>query len=189
MPKSLNLFIVFAFLGLMALPFTNCGNYADPANESVLDAFSEECDEDCIMPKSENLQLKVNLSQSGQVDVPPDLIDFNLGGDCNEGGYPYNVIRWELYSNGTRVRESGMTGMVGGGAAAHSVCVNGRFLIYINLNAIAQDPVNRTGLNTGAGRGPYDLYVEIFGSETPNGVAMIRNSVKGRHRVSLVPTP
>lgn len=189
MTKSLNLFIVFAFLGLTTLPFTNCGNYADPANESVLDAFSEECDDDCIMPKSENLQIKANLPEGSQVTITPADIDFNLGGDCNEGGYPYNIIRWELFYNGVKVRDSGMAGLVGGGGNAHSVCVNGRFLVYINLNAIAADPVNRTGLNTGAGRGPHDLYLEVFGREDATTMNIIRNSVKGRQRISLIPSP
>ena len=125
------------------------------------------------------------MGSSTTYTVPAGLTEFNLGGDCNEGGYPYNFIRWELKLNGATVRTSGMTGMAASGTV-DSRCVNGRYLLYVNLNSIAQDPVNRTGLNTSSGtRAAYDLYIEIYGMDSTNDPAPKRNMVKGRARVSL----
>ena len=68
-----------------------------------------------------------------------------------------------------------------------SRCVNGRFLLYINLRAITEDNVNRTGLSTGATRAPYDLYIEIYGQDSSTDTTPERNPTKGRMRVSLLP--
>lgn len=186
MQKFLRINIVLGFIGLSLLPFTNCGKYADPANEELYSENLEACDDDCIMPKPDYLSIKVNVGGGSQYDVPTGLAEWNLGGDCNEGGYPHNTIRWELKLNGTTVRHSGMTGM-SGNTPVNSRCVNGRFLLYINLSSIPQDPVNRTGLMTGAGspRTSYDLYVEIVGQNVPNDPEPIRNPTKARTRISL----
>ena len=44
--------------------------------------------------------------------------------------------------NGTKVRDSNMTGMAGS-SNVNSRCVNGRYLLYMNMNPIAGDNVNR----------------------------------------------
>jgi len=187
MSGRMRILTAFGLIGLMALPFTNCGQYADPANSDLYSQGLEECDDDCITPKVEHLTLKANVGSGTRYDVPANLTEWNLGGDCNEGGFPSNVIRWELILNGTMVRHSGMLGMVPGSVSVHSKCVNGRFLLYINLSAIPEDPVNRTGLMTGAGtnRAAYDLYIEIYGQKIPNDPAPVRNPLNGRSRLSL----
>jgi|GEM_PF-1981629 len=179
-------FLALSVTALMVSPFTNCGQYADPASEELYNQSLDECDDDCVMPKAENLSVKANVGSGNDYGVPAGLTEWNLGGDCNEGGYPSNYIRWELYLNGTLVRHSGMLGMAGSNPV-HSRCVNGRFLLYVNLSSIAEDPVNRSGLMYGSGtnRAAYDLWIEIYGQKTANDPAPVRNSVKGRSRVSL----
>jgi hypothetical protein len=170
----------------MLLPFTNCGQYADPASEDLYSLDIDSCDDDCILPKPENLQIKPNVGTGNEYSVPVGLTEWNIGGDCNEGGYPYNLVRWELMLNGAVVRHSGMLGMAGSNAV-NTRCVNGRFLLYINLAAIPEDNVNRSGLNTGVGtvRSAYDLYIEIYGQNVLNDPAPVRNPQKGRTRLSL----
>ncbi len=181
--------LALGITGLMVAPFTNCGQYADPASEELFNQSIDDCDDDCIAPKTENLAVKANVGSGTDYSVPAGLTDWNLGGDCNEGGYPANIIRWELFLNGVRVRHSGMTGMDARNpnSAVDSRCINGRFLLYINLSAIPQDQVNRTGLMNGAGtaRSAYDLYIEIYGQKAINDPAPLRNPGKGRSRLSL----
>lgn len=184
--KSLRLSLAALATLLMLTQFNNCSGYQTPTN-SERSSLDVVCDADCITPTLDNLEIKVNLGGGTEYSVPADLAEWNMGGDCNEGGYPYNTIIWELYLNGVKVRDSSMTGMAGANNV-NSRCVNGRFLLYLNMAAIAADNVNRTGLRTGAGttRASYDLYVEIFGQTTLNGTAQ-RNSLKGRKRISLLP--
>jgi hypothetical protein len=79
-----------------------------------------------------------------------------------------------------------MLGMAGN-VPVHSRCVNGRFLLYINMSSIPEDPVNRSGLMTGVGtnRASYNLYIEIYGQRIPNDPAPVRNPGKGRYTLSL----
>lgn len=172
----------------MMTQFNNCGNYAEVAGANA-SSSSILCDEDCVTPVVENLSLKANMRGQGtEFQVPIAMSEFNIGGDCNEAGYvAYNSIRWELQLNGVTVRNSGMAGLVSGGPA-HSKCVNGRFLVYVNLASIPEDPVNRGGLryiNGNNARAAYDLYIEIYGQETATS-APVRNIQKGRSRISLL---
>ncbi|MGE3683156.1 MAG: hypothetical protein AB7G93_15645 [Bdellovibrionales bacterium] len=184
--KTITFVVIMVISVAVMTPFTNCGKYADPMTFSSSSQITE-CDEDCIQPTTANLSVKAHLKDSSnEFKVTADLIEWNLGGDCNEGGFPHNTIRWELMLNGVKVRDSGMLG-IAGNQSAHSRCVNGRFLLYINMAAINEDNVDRTGLATGAGaRASYDLYIEIFGQERASGQGH-RNSSKGRTRVTLIP--
>lgn len=173
----------------MLTQFTNCGEYSSPNNSSASSSVVACTNTSCITPTLDNLSAKVNLGGGADYSVPTGLAEFNLGGDCNEGGYPYNIITWELFLNGAKVRTSNSPGMILGSPSANvnSACVNGRFLIYINLTAIPQDNVNRAGLLNGSGgRSQYDLYVEVSGRDSPAG-DLIRNSLKGRTHVTLIP--
>jgi hypothetical protein len=159
--------------------FTNCSPYATNqsslSSESVINCSTS----DCISKTVANLSLKINWGNTNEFHVTPDLAEFNLGGDCNEGGYPYNTVRWELHLNNAMVRHSGMI-------PANSRCVNGRFMIYVFLGTTAGDPVNRTGLRTQNGtKATYDLWVEIEGQDTPGGPPQ-RNALKGRTRMTLL---
>ncbi len=165
----------------MVTQFNNCGTYSD-APGTVSASSSVNClDDTCINSSIDSISLKVNYGGATEFSVTPDQAEFNLGGDCNEGGFPFNTIRWELHLNGVMVRHSGLL-------SVDSRCINGRFLVYINLSAIAgADPVDRTGLKTSnpAIRSPYDLWIEVYGQNVPGGTAQ-RNNLKGKTRISLI---
>ena len=102
-------------VGLMT-QFNNCGNYAEPALVEA-NMASVSCDTPkCISPKATALNIAPHVGSAGEYGVPPALSEFNLGGDCNEGGYPANTVRWELWLNGVVVRHSGMQITSGGNA-------------------------------------------------------------------------
>lgn len=185
--RWLSLTLVFT---AMVTQFNNCGNYADTPTYSA-SASSVTCDSDSCSPKSiDNLSLQVNLGGNTEYSVTPDLGVFNMGGDCNEGGFPFNTVKWELYLNNVKVRDSSMAGLNGAGNA-NTRCVNGRFTLFVNLSAISEDPVDRTGLQIPGStvnnlqRRPYDLWVEIYGQETAGGAPQ-RNLLKARKRISLI---
>ena len=170
---------------LLVTTFTNCSPYSQSDNSSDGGLSDLSCTTAaCINPTPDNLSIKINLSGGNQFPVPRGLIDFNLAGECNEGGFAYNTITWELDQAdqpGTpRVRES--TSM-----NASSRCVNGRFSIYINLASTGVDPVNRTGLLGGdGGYHPYTIKVAIFGQNTFGGPQQTGNNSLGSS-VSLLP--
>ncbi len=181
--------LFYPVLGLLLLSqFNNCGAYQDPSTSSELGSLGITCDNAaCITPNLDHLNVKANLpSVSTNYDVAANVGEFNIGGDCNEGGFADNIIRWELYYNNARVRDSGMTGMIlsSPSASVNSRCINGRFLLYVNLFAIPQDNVNRQGLWTGSARSAYDLYIEIMVRNKSTEIYQ-RNSFKGRTRVIL----
>lgn len=178
MTKSLRVLAGVTFLILMVTEFNNCGDYSSDMNVSGASALS--CTStSCVTPTADNLKITPHL-QNGEYDVPANLSEFNIGGDCNEGGYPFNKIHWELSLNGVVVRNSSET--IAGGPA-DTTCVNGRFLIYVNLAAIPEDNVDRTGLSTGAGRTSYSLNVYIYGETGPSGPTF--SSIGSRTAVPL----
>ncbi len=173
---SLSLIVV-----AMVTQFNNCGTYSDAPGVTNTSSTVTCLDDDCIDSSVDNLSLKVNFGGGTEFSVPPDQAEFNLGGDCNEAGFPYNTIRWELHLNAVMVRHSGML-------SADSRCINGRFLVYINLSPITgADPVDRTGLKTQNPliRSPYELWIEVYGQNVPGGTPQ-RNTIKGKTRISLI---
>lgn len=185
MMKTLKSLGLIAILFVVATQFTNCGQPEIALSES--DNSIQDCDADCITPKSGNLALNLHVGGSGtQYSVPTGLAEFNLGGDCNEGGFGYNLVRWDLYYGGVMVRNSNMP--MGGFSTVNTQCINGRYGLYINLRSIpGYDPVDRAGLRTSSGgRGTYDLYVEIFGMDSSADTTVERGP-NGRIRVSLIP--
>lgn len=170
--------------------FNNCGTYQDVDPGSLMSLYSIDCpDSDCITPVMDNLSVRPILPGGvSSLGIQGGLAEFNVGGDCNEGGYPLNVIKWELLLNGNRVRHSGMAGMISMNpyVNVNSRCINGRFLIYVNLAPIPEDPVNRAGLvGPGGPRYPYDLYVEICGQNSTVDVPQC-NPVRARTRIMLL---
>jgi hypothetical protein len=177
-------------LGLALLAqFNNCGSYN--ADSGGTDLYGISCsDESCLNPSIDYMSVKANLpSGNSEQGIQPGLAEFNIGGDCNEGGFALNTIRWELFLNGRKVRDSGMLGMIASSPSlnVNSRCINGRFLIYVNLNSIPEDPVNRAGLMIGSGssRSSYDLYIEVYGQKS-SLEAPQRNPLRARSRVALL---
>lgn len=141
------------FLSLLLTQFTNCDVYSD---NSLFQTFTSVCQgQDCIQQNSEFLEIKIN--SEGDIPIASDVGRFNVGGECNEGGYPSNVITWSLYDDVGFVHNSAKVGK-------NSECVMGRFKIDILLTDPAQPNPSRTGLRNASGnRVPYRLEVEIRG--------------------------
>lgn len=163
--------IWFAPLVLLILTqFNNCSPYAQSDNSELSSLGDLVCDTDCITPTAANLAIMPVLFEGAQLRIPVNLGDFDIGGTCNEGGYPYNVITWQLYdANRNLVRDSS-------GANALSSCVNGRFRAYVKLSPIASDGADRTGLEKNGNpkdRQSYYLRFQIFGQLVQNGALQI----------------
>lgn len=190
-PKSLGRGLV-ALLGLLLLlQFNNCGGFQNVDNLGTDVLASLNCGGRlCIEPNASYLALTANLA-SGTSDktIGVNLSEFNIAGDCNEGGFPYNTIRWELWLNGAAVRNSTMMGMSPSAAIRmDNRCINGRYFIYVNLAALPEDPRNRTGLLTngvGSVRSNYQLYIEVIGQDTQYDTNSSRRS--RRALVNLIP--
>lgn len=143
----------------------------------------------CLHQNSQNLEIRVN--SGGDYRVIAGLADFDLGGDCNEGAFPSNIIKWELYLDGKLKRHSGMHPLVNGqpdlSKNFHSACVDGRFKIYLPLYAISDDGVSRAGLAdpaAGGARREYVLEIEVIGF---NESGQEQHNSISRKKLFLVP--
>lgn len=191
MNKSLLHAIPVLVFGLLVLSqFNNCStNQADQPVTTYTDESSQGTNpctiSGCVEPSDSWLKLTANVPGS-QFGVTAPQREFNIGGDCNEGGYPSNEIRWELGLNGAMVRNSTFAGLVPDGGTANSQCVNGRYMIYVNLSNIPQDPVDRVGLRTSGGvRSSYTLDIQLFSKDKTGGSHT--ETINAKKRVILMP--
>lgn len=171
MREGLRAFL-FASLFLL-LPFNNCssGDYASQPDPNV---DSTVCDQTQVSCKIKSLT--VNPGQN-PIQINKSDADFPVGGTCNDGGFTSNSIVWQLYFNSTTtpVRTSYMAGA----SPSPIQCVNGTFSFDVNLLAITDDNVNRTGLYGGV----YTLKVWIEGVDSQGN--HYANSVDGWRIVNL----
>lgn len=185
MNRSLKIFACTALGVLLLSQFNNCAQSEQPVTSYTSEPSVSSCTgASCVQANDAWIKIKANLA--GDFGVHAALTEFNIGGDCNEGGFADNDVAWTLLLNGSPVRNSTMSGLAGTGPAL-SKCVNGRFMIYINLAAIASDNVNRTGLRTGVGttRSTYGVRINIT-SKDGLGVNHT-NSTFGLNNIFLVP--
>lgn len=167
--------LIFGLLVLMS--FNNCGVYESgltDANSFQMASLNCQSETDCVTRS--NLNLKITPLPNSTFYVAPSLQAFNIGGDCNEAGYPNHQIVWRLKLNNAVVRHSGMQIH---GQTWNSVCVNGKFRVYVNLAPIGEDPVDRTGLMYGSGtnKASYDLEFEILAQDSDGN--WVRNASQG----------
>lgn len=104
---------------ILVTQFTNCDVYSQ---NSLFNQYSQDCGTDCAGPTGQDmLQLRVN--SPNPLPVASSLVAVTVGGDCNEGGFPDNSIKWAYISN--------VTGQAWTSGLAK--CVNGRFSLNVNL--------------------------------------------------------
>jgi hypothetical protein len=126
-----------ALLTMTLTEFTNCAG--DQSTDQPSTVAATDCvNTSCINPSLINVSVTPHL-YNGAFLVPSTGI-FNIGGDCNEGGYPFNRVHWDLMAGGRSLRNSSQAVM--SGASADTNCINGRFVIYINFNPISGDANN-----------------------------------------------
>lgn len=142
---------VVVFLSLLLTQFTNCDVYSD---NSLFQTFTNVCQgQECIQSdNAELLEIKVNTE--GDIPIDAAVYSFDIGGECNEGGFGSNQVIWSLYEDGTFLIDSNQTG-------SSTSCNMGRFQsrVYLSLSGV----INRPGLNGPSGRVPHRLEIEIKG--------------------------
>jgi hypothetical protein len=185
MQKASRFVLLGIGLSLILTQFINCGSYQ--AADSTLDGASAVActNTSCTLANTDNMSITPHVA-NGEYAVPAGLSEFNLGGDCNEGGFlappagtpanslgtASNYIHWDLVDpSGAIVRSSAM--QIAAGLNMESKCINGRFLIYVILSPITlnnADPYDRTGLALPNGtRSAYNLHITIFGVDPTTG--------------------
>ena len=113
-------------LGLLT-QFTNCDVYSD---SSVFDAASStSCiGVDCDTADAEILELSAPV----EVFILSTARSIDLGGECNEAGFPNNIITWNLM---TSIGAS-INNCTGTGSGVCGKCVMGRYQLLVNFAAV-----------------------------------------------------
>ncbi len=125
--------LLLSFIMVMVM-FINCQNVEEPA---VVESSSHCIDVDankCSEPKEDLLSLIVH-SPSSEIFLQPHQSQFNISGDCNEGGFQDHMIAWELYANSSLISSSMEEKQT-------LKCSQGHFLILVQL------PVRRNNQNS-----------------------------------------
>lgn len=165
------------FLTVLLTQFTNCDVYS---NNSLFQTLSTECVEvDCVGQNPDFIEIKLFTDQ-GEFYVANDASTFDLGGECNEGGFAKNQIVWTLKT----AQQALIHNSIQAGVTAH--CEMGRFQIKIILNPVGAT-VNRTGLRNANGTPvPHYLDIEIIPYDEADKPM---EGTLGRQSVILRPAP
>lgn len=128
MRKKLWLALSFTILAVALMPFTNCDNYSE---NSPFGDYSSSCIDfpemdECKGQSAKLLELRINSSKDIYVNLGD--ITIPISGDCNEAGFPDNVIIWELYIENQRILSSTETSPVSSGR-----CVDGQFVLQVRV--------------------------------------------------------
>ena len=183
---------VLVFGLLILAQFNNCDTAQTASGIGALASMDPSvnlCNGDtCTYQNAANLS--VTTSYSSSVGVMPGLQELNIAGDCNEGGFPTNLIRWELKRNvsGTAMTMRSST-MVYNGHSMNSQCVRGRFTLDIYLGPITEDMVDRSGLKYANGypnTTTYSLTIDIIGYDN-NGQPYTNSLMGGEQTIYLIP--
>jgi hypothetical protein len=127
----------------------------------------------------------ISLNPGGDQAITSSQGDFDVGGTCNAGGFPVNVITWQLKNSaGTVVRNSGM---IFNNQQWNGQCITGKFHLYIVLVPLTEDNNDRTGLKdpTLGTRSFYTLTMTLTGYDS-TGTAQ-NNNVFGVRTINLTP--
>ncbi len=156
------LIYLFGAIFLITIPFTNCDT--SNSGNGLFNTLTSVCQPDssgynpCVLQDPSTIQLQVNsgsLIQLPYTTTTAGGFTFDVGGDCNEGGYiatpgsatdqSYNEIHYSFLtpqggvisqSDGASVNTgcSGVdtNGWLSGGPGNHkSACINGRFTVQV----------------------------------------------------------
>jgi len=167
--------LIISFIGtgiaFLLIIFTNCDVYSENNLFAEVDMNCIDTG-DCDEKSSEYLELRINSLNN--FPLKSDQTTFDIGGECNEGGYSRNEIIWELYrTDGSGPIRNSSTYSLNG------TCINGRFSIQVKLS----NPTLEENSGTG-NRAAHRLYVEIVGID---GNKRFKNSLLGRKSIVLIP--
>ncbi|MBK7842661.1 MAG: hypothetical protein IPJ71_03040 [Bdellovibrionales bacterium] len=164
------LFILSLGIGVAASLsfFTSCDVYSE--NNLFAELKSSCVDTNsCTHQSSEFMELKINTENNYPVAVSD--IEFDVAGDCNEGGFEQNLVLWELFLDNTLVQSSQNLGL-------GTTCVYGQFSARVRLP--------RAGLQDTTGvRREHRLDVELIGID-PNG-ELFKNPLMAKKSITVSP--
>jgi hypothetical protein len=176
-----------------SLPFDNLSQLTacDPPDPSqTFNSNAPAPNTNCTLPDQQNLAI-----QPGPVDpVASGIQQIQIGGTCNAGAYPLNVIRWALnLSNASGLTLVRTSDMIYNGQAWNGKCVNGRFTVWLNLlptdsGYASEDTSDRSGLvdpTTGLQTSGYSLDITITGYDSTGQPYL--NAINGTQTVNLTP--
>ncbi len=148
--------------------FTSCDVYSE--NNLFAELKSNCVDKNnCVHQSSEFMELKINTENNYPVGISD--IEFDVAGDCNEGGFEQNLVLWELFLDNTLIQSSQNLGL-------GTTCVYGRFSTRVKLP--------RAGLQDTTGvRREHRLDVELIGID-PNG-ELFKNPLMAKKSITVTP--
>jgi hypothetical protein len=114
---------------ILLFAFTNCDSYSEQLqqpSQSNVACLDDPDGEDCVRGNKDLLELRIN--SGSEVKIYANEVEVNVGGDCNEGGFPDNLIRWEVRPEG-----GGQVLSSSGSQRLDGKCVNGRYNILVRL--------------------------------------------------------
>lgn len=84
-----------ATLAFVLFHFNNCSEKTDSSLFNQLSSSSclDSKEEVCFSQNSDNLSVGTTFSQ---IQIQPNQTAINIGGKCNEGGFPLNRIDWQV---------------------------------------------------------------------------------------------
>lgn len=149
--------VILSILSMLML-FTNCDNVSQKqstsANLSSLSATSTCVEGVCYNYSADRLR----ISSVNNITVNSTADRINVGGECNEGGFPQHLIEWSVQSSvsGSIIVSSNTTNI--GDEFTNFQCVNGHFKINVRIPyGLRQD------VQDGDSRVPHKLNLAIVG--------------------------
>ncbi len=156
----------FLFITGLLLGFNNCA----PENSGSLFSsyVSSSCSgEECVQKNADLLDLTIN--HQGEIRVASTTSRLDIGGECNEGGYPVNSMVWEVYNENNP--NSIVFGSLTNAAGVEFKCINGRFSTQVHLPT----PVSM----------PLIVWIELIAFDDEGNE--VRNTLQARKSVFVRP--
>lgn len=166
--------VLIGFIMLTLLTqFNNCDTYSD---NSVFTTFSSTCEgDDCFVQSADLLEIRVVQN----IELGPTTLVFDIGGDCNEGGFPINKIKYSLFLNNVKK----MTSSDDPTATTNktSTCILGRFTATVSLPGKLC-----TSSTAPSAAATHRLDVELIARTETDG-ADIRNPQLAKRSINITP--
>ena len=160
MGKYLPQISLFIILGVMVLPFNNCGEI----DEELGSRGGSSClTAGCVDDSIDFLALQIN-------EPTPILIgsvsQFNVSGGCFVGEFPDNIITWRIFNSSG---QEALNSATAGGLGYTARCINGEYVLPVAVPCPVVNGQASNEICTGINQN-YTLVVTLFGidlEETP----------------------
>ncbi len=157
-------------LGLL-FHFVSCDVYSD--NKSFVESESLCSDSNSCSPASSDL-LELQINTENNYPIASTVSEFQVGGNCNEGGFSQNIVVWELYLDNVKLGNSQDLGL-------SSKCDMGRFSVRVRLpKAGLYDNTTPTPI-----RREHTLVVQLEVYDETG--TLVSNALMGKKSITLTP--